>query len=415
MDREIPKSQVNRQKLGQIFRWLIAITILIGAFLLVRKLFTTKIEKGEFRLATVENGAVSNTISATGLVLPSFEQQINSPINTEIKKVHLTNGATIDEGDLILDLDQSSIRLSYDQLKDELEVRKNNVTRLKLEYDKNVRDLELDDQILALRLSSLEAQLADMKRLKEVGGATDEEVEKAELDLQISQLEKRKLENDLSFRKESLTSEKRNLELEVEIQEKRLKEIGSRLNKTSVRSPGYGVITWVNEDLGIQVNEGDPLVRIADLSSFKVEATVSDRYLQRLKEGSLVELRINRDKLMGVIYAILPAVENNSVKFQIQLDDPKHESLRPNMRVEVFVLTDQKAETIRVLNGPVFSGAKVEDVFVVQGDKAVKRKVTIGIRSNDYTEILSGLSPGDEIIVSDMTEYEHLDEVILKP
>ena len=77
------------------------------------------------------------------------------------------------------------VALEFEKLADELELKKNNVTLLKLEYDKNLRDLELEDEIKALQLSSLEAQLTDAERLQKIGGATQEEVEQAELNLKI--------------------------------------------------------------------------------------------------------------------------------------------------------------------------------------------------------------------------------------
>ena len=414
MDTEIPKASIRRNSAIQVGKVILILIVLTGGFLLIRKLLTPSGARNAFRIVQVEQGPVINTINANGIVLPSFELQLNAPINTEIKRVFLTTGATVQNGDIILELDDTSIRLEHEQLRDELEVRKNNVTKLKLEYDKNLRDLELEDSIMALQLSSLRAQLADMQRLKEVGGATSEEVEKAQLDLQINQLQKKKLENDLQFRKESMNSDKANLELEVRIQEKKLRELGTKLNKTQVISPDRGVITWVNEDLGTKVNEGEPLVRLAKLNSFKVEANASDRFLPRLREGSPVEVRINQKKLKGIIYAILPAVENNSIEFQIQLEDPTHPDLRPNMRVDVYVITDEKTDAIRVVNGPVFTGAKTQDIFVVEGDVARKREVSIGIRSRDYTEILSGLSAGEQVIVSDMTSYKNADIINLK-
>ena len=414
MDRDLPISKIRRKNVILLGRILLIIIAVVSIFLVARKFLTPSGDLASFRIVKVEEGPIANTINANGIIIPSFEFQLNSPISTEIKNVFIPNGATIEKGDIILELDDTSIRLEYEQLKDELEVRKNNVTRLKLEYDKNLKDLVLDDSIMALQLSSLTAQLADMKRLRKVGGATDEEVEKADLDLRIAELEKKKLENELQFRKESLNSEKKNLELEVQIQEKRLRELGSRLDKTQVIAPDDGVITWVNEELGIKVLEGEPLVRLAKLNSFKVEANASDRFLPRLSEGAPVEIRINRNRLEGIIHTILPAVENNSVEFEIQLEDPTNTLLRPNMRVDVYVITEEKEHAIRVVNGPVFSGAKNQDIFVIDGDLARKRNITTGIRSSDYTEIVSGLNPGERVIISEMTAYRNADVINLK-
>ncbi|MEM7375097.1 MAG: HlyD family efflux transporter periplasmic adaptor subunit [Bacteroidota bacterium] len=414
MDSVISVSEQQKAKRSKIIRfaWIGAVVIIL--FFLFRNVLKTSVELDEIRIGKVEQGPIENAITSSGLVVPAFEQIVTSPVSAAIKKVHLRSGTDVVGGELILELEQGYVQLEVDKLQDELELKKNNVTRLKLEYDKNLRELELEDQIKGLQLSSLEAQLADVKRLREVGGATQEEVEKADLALKIARLEKKKLENDLGFRKQSLNSDRRNLELEVQIQEKRLLELQRKLNETKVKAPQEGVITWVNEDIGKQVNEGESLVRLANLTSFRIEATSSDMYADRINTGLPVKVRINGQDLTGYITLILPAVENNTVQFHVSLDDPTHTSLRTNMRVEVYIITERKENVLRVVNGPAFTGAREQEVFVVKGDHAEKRWVRIGLNNLDYVELQGNIQPGEQLIISDTKDYLHLDRFDLK-
>lgn len=415
MDREIPTLQQNKSKAGQVIKYLFFVAILVAAFVLLRNFLKTEIKKEDFRFATLSVGDIENKITATGLVLPSFEQQINAPVATEIQELILTSGAEVQPNDLIMKLDQEYVRLQYDALKDQLELRKNNITKLNLEYDKNVKDLDYQDQIKALQLSSIEANLADLKRLKNIGGATQEEVEQGELNLQIAQLEKKQLENELSFRRESLNSDKRNLELEVLIQEKSMRELGRKLKETSVKAPRAGVVTWVNENIGQKVAEGEPLVRIANLESFRVEASCSDRYSNIVKVGLPVDVRINKTNLNGLITSILPAVENNTIEFVVALEQTNHKDLRPNMRVEVFIISGKKENVLRAENGPAFTGAKQQGIFLVSGDQAKRKEVQVGLTNQAYVELITNeLQKGDQIIVSDMEDYDHLETIELK-
>lgn len=415
MDREISTLEQNKNNLGQRFKYLLIIAAMGAAFYMLRNFLKTEIKKEDFRFATLTVGEIENKITATGLVLPSFEQQINAPVATEIKELVLTSGAEVQPNDLIMKLDQEYVRLQYDALLDQLELRKNNITKLNLEYDKNVKDLDYQDQIKALQLSSLQANLADLKRLKDIGGATQEEVEQGELNLQIAQLEKKQLENELNFRRESLNSDKRNLELEVLIQEKSMRELGRKLKETSVKAPREGVVTWVNENIGQKVQEGEPLVRIANLESFRVEASCSDRYSNIVKVGLPVDVRINKTNLKGVITSILPAVENNTIEFVVRLNQTNHKELRPNMRVEVFIISGKKENVLRAQNGPVFTGAKQQGIFVVKGKQAHRKEIQVGLSNMAYVELITNeLQKGDQIIVSDMKDYDHLESIELK-
>jgi HlyD family secretion protein len=415
MDREIPTLQQNKNQMGQWFKYLIIIAVIAGTFYMLRSFLTTEIKEDDFRFGQITRGDIENKITATGLVLPSFEQQINAPVATEIKEMILTSGAEVQPGDLILKLDEEYVRLQYDALKDQLELRKNNITKLKLEYDKNLQDLDYQDQIKALQLASLEANLSDLKKLFTIGGATQEEVEQGELNLQIANLEKKQLENELNFKKESITSDRRNLELEVLIQEKSMRELGRKLKETSVKAPRAGVITWINENIGQKVNEGEPLVRIANLESFRVEASCSDRYANIVTVGLSVDVRINKTTLKGIITSILPAVENNTIKFVVALNQTSHKELRPNMRVEVFIISGKKENVLRAQNGPAFTGAKQQGIFVIRGEQAKRSEVQVGLSNAAFVEIITNeLQEGDKIIVSDMKDFDHLETIEIK-
>ncbi len=415
MDQPISSLDQRKNNFGQWFKYLLIIAVVVAGVFLLRNLLKTEIKKADFVFAKVEQGDMENTITASGMVVPSFEQQINAPVSTEIKKTILKSGTRVEPGDLILNLDEEYIKLDYESLKDQLELKKNNITRLKLEYKKDLQEIDYEDKIKGLRLSSLKANLGDVQRLKEIGSATQEEVEQAELNVQIEELEKKKLENDLNFRKSVITSDERNLELEVLIQEKKMKELARKLKETSVKAPRGGVITWINENIGQKVNEGDPLVRIANLESFRIEGSCSDRYANLVKVGMSVKVRVNKTMLDGAITSILPAVENNTIEFVVLLDKADQQELRPNMRVEVFIISDKKENVLKLKNGSVFTGSAEQALFVVQGDHAVKKKVRVGLTNVNYVEIIGGdVKSGDQVIISKMVDYDHLERIELK-
>ena len=413
MDRSISDSEVNKGRALSILKYVIIIGALFAVLWWGRGFLKKSGEREDFYIVSVERGDMQNTLTATGTVVPSVERQINAPVSTEIKRVVKSTGEFVEQGDLILELDQEFTKLAYNQLADELKLRRNNVDKLKLEYDKNLRDLDYQNQIKSLQLEELTAQVKDQKRLNEVGGATAEEVEQAELQLKVAQLEKKMLENELSYRQSVNVNEKKGLELEYTIQENKLAELRRKLRETNVKAPQGGVITWVNEDIGKKVLEGETLVRLANLDKFRVEASSSDRNTNKISVGMPVKVRINRKDLTGVISTILPAVENNTVKFYIDLDVSNDNVLRPNIRAEVFIITDKKDDVLRVKNGPAFKGAKSQYIYVVKGDQATKRRISKGLQNSDFVEILDNLDAGEKIIISDTEDYDHLESFTL--
>ena len=412
MDRPISSEKQKSQSRKNYLRYTIYIAIAAFAIWGVRQLLTTKIDKGSFLTASITRGDIENTITAGGSVVAAFEEQLNSPISTQIQTVYLTPGAEVKKGDKIIELNQSIIKLQYGSVNDKLELRRNNITKLKLEFDKNINELDYDSQIQALQIAGMETSLQDAKHLEKIGGATTEDVERAQLQLEIARLEKRKLENELEYRKSVVASDRKNLELELQIDEKELSQLAQKLNKTTVSAPRAGVITWVNEAIGQQVNEGDPLVRIANLERFRIEARCSDRYSEQLNVGMPVRVRAGKSRLTGIISAISPAVENNTVEFNIELDEADAEVLKPSMRVEVFIITDRKEDVLLVKNGAAFRGAKEQYIFQVEGEKAVRKSIRVGLSNRDFVEIDSkDFKEGDRLIISDTKDFEHVWEV----
>src|SRR5690606_35155252 len=97
----------------------------------------------------------------------------------------------------------------------------------------------------------------------------------------------------------------------------------------------------------------------------------------------------------------------------IALADRSRPGLRSNLRVDVEIVIARRPDTLRVRRGPFATGEGTQPVFVVRGDRAVKRRVTFGLTSVDFFEITGGLEPGDEVVVSDMRDYERLSSIRL--
>jgi HlyD family secretion protein len=159
------------------------------------------------------------------------------------------------------------------------------------------------------------------------------------------------------------------------------------------------------------VEKGAVLARVADFTSFRVDASVSDVHAGRLSVGQAALVRINTDTVEGTIRSINPTIANGVLTVAIGLAQPSSPLLRQNLRVDVSIVTARKPRTLRIRRGPFSTGEGTQDVFVIRGDRAVKTPVTFGLTGFDYYEVTNGLMVGDEVIISDMREYQRLDRV----
>ena len=257
--------------------------------------------------------------------------------------------------------------------------------------------------------------MTDEKHLRDVGGSTAEKVNQIEIDLKIAKRELDQLEAQITNQQAQNDAQLKTLQLRASASRNRqLAEQKQKLAAAQQLTGPSGIVTWVKDEVGAWVNEDEIVARVADLSSFKVDASISDRYLDRLKSGGPVIVRINETDLRGTIGPVNPSLINGTVQFAIQLDQKNHQLLRPNLAVEVFVITAFKKRVSRVKNGPFYHGGKKQFVFVIEGDLAHKREISVGASNSDFVEIISGIQPGEKLIISDMEDYEYLEEVRIK-
>ena len=414
MDRALSDKMIQEQRNRNIF-WILLLmgTIGVGGYFF-RASLTTSLSATKFRTAIAETGTIENTITASGEVVPEFEQVITSSIQAAVQEVLIPVGSTVKPNQPILLLNKEFALLKKEKLDDALALKKNSIVQLKLQLDKNLYDLKINNEIKGLRINGLKADLEDAKRLVTIGGGTEEAMEKVKLNLEIAQLEKKQLESDLAYKQQAVTSDLKEVELQLAIQSKDLKEFARKLEQAEVVASREGVLTWVNENIGTTVNEGEALAKVADLASFTIEGAISDIYGEKIHIGQAAIVRINEQDLRGLISNIKPIVTNGVIQFVVQLQAPNHELLRPNLKVEIFLITTARNNTIRVANGPTFKGRKQQAIYVVENGIAKRRAVKIGLSNFDYVEILDNLKAGEEVIITDMKDYVHLEEVIIE-
>ncbi|RIV19868.1 HlyD family efflux transporter periplasmic adaptor subunit [Fibrisoma montanum] len=415
MDRELAPEITRQKRTKSIVIVTLGIVSVAAVLALFRTYLSTSVEASKIRTAVAQVGPVENTINATGEVIPAFEQVIVSPIQASVQRVLITPGTRVRPGQPILELDKSFSLIELERLKDKLALKRNGIEQLRLRLNKEFYDADIKDKIKSLNINRLRANVEDTRRLQKAGGSTQEDVTKAENELRIAELEKKQLENDLAYSRQSMGASLKESELQAQIEAKNLQELEQKLRQADILADRPGVLTWVNDRIGAAVSTGDMLAKLADLGSFRIDGSCSDMYADQVKVGLPVIVKINETNLRGTITQVKPSVQNNVVQFAIQLDDNRHTSLRPNMKVEVFIVTNRVGKAVRVANGPAFKGKRRQYVYVLTKGVAERRDAEIGLTNFDWVELKSGVQPGEQVIITDLSQYEHSETITITP
>ncbi len=393
----------------------VILIITIGALLYFSgALIPGAIKSGKFETVTVDRGDVISTTQATGIIESENEVILLSPAASIIKSILKEPGNHVQTGDVILQLQTESVLDDIDKLKDQLEVKRNNLEKNQLTAQSTKLDLDYNEEVKRLKVISLKAQLSDQEQLLDVGGISPARVEETKQEITLAEKDLAMLINKNSIRLKQLTAEDRGLLLQIRMDEKALEDKQLLLSKMSVRAPSSGIILNISGSVGEKVAADKSLVTMSDLSSFKLIGSINEQFARQLKTGSLVYVTVENEKLEGLIGNITPIVENNKVQFNVHLVESSHPKLIANQTVQIQIFNNKKENTLRIKKLPEFENGKTHKVFVVEGDKAVKKEILLGIIGDEYCEILSGLKQGDVVISEDTNSIRHLNEIDIK-
>ncbi|MBT6714066.1 MAG: HlyD family efflux transporter periplasmic adaptor subunit, partial [Candidatus Marinimicrobia bacterium] len=200
----------------------------------------------------------------------------------------------------------------------------------------------------------------------------------------------------------------------IQIIESKIKEQKRLLDLAAAKTNWNGVLSWIKDDVGSTVNAGEIIARISNLETFKVEGKISDIHSQNIFKNMSVIVKISDKNLSGRIHSIEPIINNGIITFSVELNDKSFGGLRSNQKVDIMVITSEKNNVVRVKNGPFINGQGRSYAFVIEDNMAVRRDIIVGAVNLDWLEIIQGIEVGEAVIISDMDEYKHHEELKIK-
>lgn len=403
---------MGSKKRIKVFLVVAFVLIALTAIVYYSRLFVPNtVKPGNFTTETVDRGQVVSAIDATGVVESENEVLILSPGTGIIQSILAEPGSRVKKGDLILQLNTDAVRDDIENIKDQLEVRRNSLKRTRLNAQSTRLDLEYNEEVKKLRIANLEAQLADQEQLLEVGGISPARLDQTKQEITLAEKDLKTLVEKNSIRLQQLETEEKGILLQIRMQEKNLEEKERLLEKMSIRAPSDGIILAINGQEGEKIGTDNLLVRLSDLTSFKVSGSVEEQHAKQLKTGNKVLVMVDGEQLEGTVGNITPRVENNKVQFNVHLEQSSHPKLIANQQVQIQIINNLKNNALRIKKIPAFEESKKQKKFVVEGDKAIQKEFTLGITGNEYCEILSGLNEGDIVITEGLNAFRHMDEI----
>lgn len=406
MDREISIQERRKRKKRLIIKIFSVAVLLILPAALVPRWIEGRLDVKKLEVAEVDYGPIEVTVGASGKLTPLLEEIIVSPVNSRILEVYKNPGDSVKAGEPLLKLDIASAETEYSLKTDEMEILKSKEIQVKIRLDNLLRELTMEQQIKEMQLKQLLADVEGEKYLNKIGASTPDKVSRAELNYEEAKLQLQLLGQKIENERANAGAELRVQQLESSILEKTIEDRARLLQDARILSPKAATLTFILNQIGTQVSQGSQLAIISDLTRFKVECEISDGHREKLAPGSKAVIEIGAIRLTGTVFSVTPSVTNGLIRFTVIPDDSSHPSLRSGLSADVNIIHGILNDVARIPNKKHLNyGTGDYYLWVIEGNKAVKKKVRLGNAS--FIPGLAALRQGDDTILhtSDGSAY----------
>jgi HlyD family secretion protein len=397
-------------------RWIIlaggsTVFVLTGAWLVTSWLSTTIIvPRARVRIAEVTRGHFVSDIAAQGSAVAAVSPMLYAPAAGTVS-LRAKAGDAVTQNQVLATLDSPLLinefareRATLDSLDVTLQHQAIEMRRQRLQ----------DQQTTDLANVEMKAAEREFRRMEDAfaqGAIPRRDVDRAKDTLDEANLKYEHALKNAQMQGESLDSDLKTKRIERERQKLVVAGLQRRVNDLSVRSPLNGMVGGLAVNDRTAVSESAPLLTVVDLSVLDVEFRVPESYADSLAVGMPATITFDGKVYDANVASISPEVKDNEVSGRARFTENAPPSLRQNQRLNVAIVLDSRDGVLKVERG-AFANAG-DSAYVIKDDLATRRRILIGASSAGEVEILGGLTVGDQVIVSDTSEFKNVPVVRL--
>jgi RND family efflux transporter MFP subunit len=352
-------------------KWLIIISILVvvvaAAVVATAVLRRNSGKSSAIETARVDRRDIGSLVLSTGIIKPMVgaEVKVGSRISGVVKRLRANIGDHVRAGQIIAELDDAELQAKFNQNLGALAKAQAdlNYARSTFERTKSLRQKEL---------------------------VSEQESEQVETSVKTADAQLKQAEANLEYAK-------------------------VQVSYTKIYSPTTGVIASVSTQEGETVSaslSAPTFVSIIDLRRLEVQAFVDETDIGKIRIGQLASFTVDTypdTDFKGTVTAIYPnaVIQDNVVNYivTVQIADPQGKTLRPEMTTNVTINLEERKNVLTVPTSAITREGGERYVSVIEGEKKTQRKVKTGWKDNGYTEIISGLNEGEQILIT-LTDQE---------
>lgn len=363
------------------------------------------------RIAQVTRGDLVRDLTADGRVIASNSSTLYA-IAAGTVALQVVAGDKVSKGQALAVIDSPELRSKLVQEESTL-----------ASMDAEARRAVLDSQLARAnaRKSLDQAQVDQVAAQRELqrqqrgfdGGVVPQvDLAKAQDDLKKADIGLSGARQDSGLQAKGADLDASNKRLLADRQRAVVAELQRQVDALTVRAPFDGQVGQIQVPQGTSVVANGPVMSVVDLSKFEVEIQVPESFARDLGIGMPAQINSNGTTYAAEVSAVSPEVVDGEVNARLRFAQGKQPpGLRQNQRLSARIVLDTRRNVLKVERGPFLEQDGGRFAYVVDGSSAVRRPIQTGAASLSEVEIVSGLKPGDRIVVSGTDLFNNADRV----
>ncbi len=344
------------------------------------------------QVSTVEKRDVSTENRVSGTVTSDNETSIYVAATAKCTAVYFEAGDTVEKGDVICTLELGSTLASYNAAKISYDSSAASYNQQQQVFD---QQLAVSDKQIAL----LEKTVEDTKALFAIGAASQMDIDQAELQLESARVQRM---STVAQRDSTLAQ----LRAGMENYRSSLEQLGLVMDdvdsKGNVIAPASGMLASLSATEGGYISSGYPVAVISGAEQMKITVYVSETLVPKLAIGdkARVSVAAANTEFTGVIRSVEQAANMQTKLYAVVLSVPSSVTgLISGMFADVTFYTETSSDVIAIPSEAILTSNGTPYVYVVENGTAKYTTVVTGLNGDGVTEVRSGLSAGQQLVV----------------
>ncbi|MCO4798768.1 MAG: efflux RND transporter periplasmic adaptor subunit [Colwelliaceae bacterium] len=364
----------------------------------------------------VQQGPLTISVSGNGVLVPENIQWLAARVSGRVEQVVIKAGTKVMLGDVIAVLSNPELEQRAEETRWDYEALIAQVEALNVELESSL--LQQKSQVLHAQFAyeSADLQLTAETQLIASNTGVVSEINFKKTQMNVSQLKR-------SWQIQQQLYEKFALNMKAKIKAKNaelnklakvLQRAESRVAALSITAPMNGIVQESDLKSGQQIAIGGLVAKIADPKSLFAELQLSELNIGEVSLGQTAVIDTRNGTVAGEVIRIDPNVNNGNVQVDIKILQTLPKNARPDLSITGKINVSELENTLYVQR-PAFVRANVSSSLYRLDDEGYARKVTVqlGQGSVNQIQVLSGLQAGDEIVLSDTSNWQTHNTVLL--